>query len=224
MTITDEEAIRLDGSARTKRLPLPVIHKTPLPRPSSIPTSFLLALAERRSAEHFVPIPLGDLATWLYYCASVQSVHSDDPNRQRRFVASIGALHPAHIILGSPNGKWSAYLSEEHALGDLIVDAEAASQVRGKAMQLFGSSEATLVALISDRDLVGNYYANASALMLRDASILLGHAALVAAALGLAFRILGSSGTPSLENVVSNLPFQPMATGLAWIGKREEFT
>jgi hypothetical protein len=91
-------------------------------------------------------------------------------------------------------------------------------------MQLFGSCEATLVALISDRDLVGSYYANASALILRDASVLLGHAALVAAALGLAFRILGSTGTSSLENVVSNLPFRPMASGLALIGKAEEFT
>lgn len=224
MTITDEEPIRLDGSVWSKRIPLPVTRKTALPKPAPIRTSFLLALAERRSAEHFMPIPVSDLATWLYYCASVQSIHSDDPNRQRRFVGSMGALHPAHIILGSPNGQWSAYLSEEHALGDLMVDAEAASQLRARAIQLFGSCEATLVALISDRDLVGSYYANASALILRDASVLLGHAALVAAALGLAFRILGSTGTSSLENVVSNLPFRPMASGLAWIGKAEEFT
>jgi hypothetical protein len=222
--ITDQEPIRLNGSTSAKRLSLPVVHKTPLPRPSSIPTSFLLALTDRRSAERFVSIPLPDLATWLYYCASVQSVRSEDPNRQRRFVASMGALHPAHIILGSPSGRWSAYLPEEHALGDLVVDAEAASQLRGKAMQLFGTSEATLVALISDRDLVRHYYANASALMLRDASVLLGHAALVAAALGLAFRILGSSGTPSLERIVLDLPFQPMAAGLAWIGKKWEIT
>jgi hypothetical protein len=67
MTITDEEPIRLDGSVWSKRIPLPVTRKTPLPKPAPIRTSFLLALAERRSAEHFMPIPVSDLATWLYY-------------------------------------------------------------------------------------------------------------------------------------------------------------
>ncbi len=97
MTNTEAEPIRLDESARTKRRPLPVTRKIPLPKPSPIRTSFLLALAERRSAEQFVPIPLNDLATWLYYCASVQSVHSTDPNRQRRFVASFGVTCPRFL-------------------------------------------------------------------------------------------------------------------------------
>ena len=129
MTNTEPEPTRLDQWPRVERRPLPITRKIPLPKPSPIPTSFLLALAERRSTEQFVPIPLNDLATWLYYCASVQSVHSDDPNRQQRFVASIGALHPAHIILGDSNGKWSTYLSKEHALGGLVVDPDAALQV-----------------------------------------------------------------------------------------------
>jgi hypothetical protein len=218
MTSTDEGPIRLDGSVWKKRCPLPLVHKIPLAKPSPIPTSFLLALAHRRSAEKFSPIPLNDLATWLYYCASIQSVHVGDPNRQRRFVGSFGALHPAHILLGSPDGRWCAYVPEDHALGDVLVDADAASQLRTESMQLFSSTEATLIALISDGDLVANYYENASGLILRDAGVLLGHAALVAAALGLAFRILGSSGTPSLEHVVRNLPFRPVASGLAWIG------
>ena len=224
MTNTEPGPIRLDQSSPKKRRPLPITRKTPLPKPSPIRTSFLLALAERRSAEQFVPIPLTDLATWLYYCASVQSVHSDDPNRQQRFVASFGALHPAHVVLGNPNGKWSTYLSNEHALGELAVNRDAASQVWSKAMQLFSAPNATLVALISDRDLVANYYESASGLLLRDAGVLLGHSALVAAALGLGFRILGSSGSPSLESIVCNLPFRPMATGLAWIGGREQLT
>jgi hypothetical protein len=219
MANTDEEPIRLNTATLTKRSYLPFTQKTPLPKPSSIKTSFNLALIKRRSAEDFIPVASSDLAAWLYYTASVQSVNSDDPNRQRCFVASFGALHPAHIILGSPDGKWSAYIPQEHALGDLIVDEKAASELRIKAIQLYSSREATLVGLISDRDLVGNYYANASALMLRDAGVLVGHGALVAAALGLAFRILGSSGGRPLENLVRNLPFHPMAAGLALIGR-----
>ena len=224
MTNTSEEPIRLDASARKKRCSLPISKKTLLEGPSPIPSSFLFALAERRSAERFSPIPMNDLATWLYYSASIQSVHSDDPNRQRRFVGSFGALHPAHILLGNPDGQWHVYLPEEHALGELRVEAEIASQLRGRAIQHFSSSEATLVALICDLDLVDHYYTNASGLISRDAGVLLGHAALVAAALGTAFRILGSSGTPFLEHLVCNLPFKGMATGLAWIGAKVEIT
>ena len=56
--------------------------------------------------------------------------------------------------------------------------------------------------------------------MMRDAGVLLGHSALVAAALGLGFRILGSSGSPSSESIVCNLSFRPMATGLG-LDRRE---
>jgi hypothetical protein len=59
---------------------------------------------------------------------------------------------------------------------------------------------------------------NPLSLLLRDAGVLLGHAALVAASLGLGFRILGSTGTPFVECLVSGLPFRPVATGLAWVG------
>lgn len=220
MTSTDDEPIRLEGSSRKKRRMPPFVKKLPLAKPSPISGSFVLALAHRRSADHFAPVAFDDLGTWLYYCASIQSVHVADPNRQRRFVGSFGALHPAYILLGSPDGRWCAYIPEEHALGELLVDADAVAQLRTRSMRLFSCPEATLVALISDADLVANYYANASGLILRDAGVLLGHAALVAAALGLAFRILGSRGAPSLERVVCDLPFRPIASGLAWIGGR----
>jgi len=159
-----------------------------------------------------------DLATWLYYTGSVQSVHAVDSNRQRRFVGSFGALHPAHILLGTPHSEWYAYLSEEHALGRLNVNADAAGELRRRAMQLFNAPEAILVALLSDEDLVANYYGNGSTLVLRDAGVLLGHAALVAAAIGIAFRILGFTGSTPLEQLVCDLPFRSKASGLAFVG------
>ena len=224
MANTEEEPTRLAKPGRTKRRPLPVVRKIALPEPFPLATSFILALAERRSAERFAPINLSDLATWLYYCSSVQSVHSDDRNRQQRFVGSFGALHPAHILLGNPDGKWFTYVSDEHVLGELIVDAEVAFELRDKAEQLFAAPEATLVSLISDTELAANYYEKASGLILRDAGVLLGHAALVAAALGIGFRILGSTGGTLLEKIVCDLPFRAMASGLAWIGGRKYVT
>jgi hypothetical protein len=222
MASIDDEPSRLDVPGGKTRSPIPAVAVAPLPKPASIRASFLLALAERRSAERFTPVPLSDLATWLYYCASVQSVHADDPNRQRRFVASFGALHPAHIVLGSPSGNWSAYLPERHALGELAIHEEASRRLRAKAMELFEAPEATLVALVSDVDLVSSYYEGAFGLMLRDAGVLLGHAALVAAGLGLGFRILGSRGSSALEDLIRDPPFTPLAAGLAWIGGRAQ--
>jgi hypothetical protein len=218
MTNIDDEPTRLDLSVpQMRRLPL-VGDKIPLPKPSPISSSFILALVQRRSAERFASISLTDLATWLYYVASVQSVHAVDSNRQKRFVGTFGALHPAHIMLGTPNSQWYIYLSGEHSLGRLCVNADAASELRKKAMQLFSAPDATLLALISDEDLVANYYKNASALILRDAGVLLGHAALVGAAVGVAFRILGITGSSVSERLVCGLPFKPRASGLALVG------
>jgi hypothetical protein len=218
MANIEEEPIRRANSGCVKRHRLPIVGRITLPGPRPIATSFILSLARRRSGEEFVGIDLGDLATWLYYCSSVQSVHSDDPNRQQRFVASFGALHPAHILLGDPSGKWFTYISDEHALGEVAVQTEDGLQIRNMALQLFRAPEATLVALLSDLDLAANYYENVSCLILRDAGVLLGHGALVAAALGISFRVLGLAGN---GQIVRGLPFRTVASGLAWIGGRQ---
>ena len=94
-------------------------------------------------------------------------------------------------------------------------------EIRNRALQLFGTPEATLVALLSDLDLAANYYENVSCMILRDAGVLLGHGALVAAALGISFRILGSSGN---AQILRELPFRTVASGLAWIGGRQSAT
>jgi hypothetical protein len=218
MANIEEEPIRLAVPGRVKRHRLPIVGRIALPEPRPMATSFILSLARRRSAEEFVGIDLADLATWLYYCSSVQSVHSDDPNRQQRFVPSFGGLHPAHILIGDSSGKWFTYISDEHSLGEVAVQTEDGLQIRNRALQVFGAPEATLVALLSDLDLAANYYENVSCLVLRDAGVLFGHGALVAAALGISFRILGLAGN---GQIVRELPFRTMASGLAWIGGRQ---
>src|SRR4051794_21704144 len=118
----EDEPIRVEDPGPYTRSPLPVLQETPLPPPSELRCSFITALAQRRSAEVFTPISTHELATWLHYTALVQAVNAEDSNRQRRYVASFGALHPAHILLGSPNGSWNAYLPGRRALGNLQVD------------------------------------------------------------------------------------------------------
>jgi hypothetical protein len=73
---------------------------------------------------------------------------------------------------------------------------------------------------VSDCDLAANYYENYLPLLFRDAGVLLGHAALVASAHGLPFRILGRTGTVTAESLVREVSFRPLATGLAVLGSK----
>jgi hypothetical protein len=218
MANIDMDPIRLEPTAPSRRSALPVTKKIRLNRPLAISCPFDEVLMRRRSAKRFSVTSLDDLSTWLYYLASIQSVQSCDLNRQRRFVGSFGALHPAHILLGRPDQTWFAYLPGEHSIGQLCVSADAAAELRTKAMQFYLAESATIVALLCDADLVATYYRNASALILRDAGVLLGHAALVASSVRIAFRILGTSGADALERLICDLPFTPMSVGLALVG------
>ena len=218
MASIENEPIKVEIPGPYRRARLPRLRETYLPQPRPISGSFATALTLRRSAEVFNPISIEDLASWLHYTASVRAINSEDRNRQRRFVGSFGALHPAHIVLGNPDGSWCAYLPENHVLVELPADLSAGQMLRTKATELFPAEKATLIALVSDADLAANYYQHPLSLILRDAGVLLGHAALVASSLGLGFRILGSTGTPFVEYLVPNLPFKPVAAGLAWIG------
>jgi len=220
MANIDAEPIRLAPVAPARRCQIPVIQKILLGEPKQISTKFTDALRARRSAENFGTISPEDLSTWLYYAASIQSVQTSDTNRQRRFVGSFGALHPAHILLGTPEQRWFTYVSAEHSLGELSVHSEISSALRAKAMQFYCAENATIVGLLCDVDLVNTYYGNASDLVMRDAGVLLGHASLVASSVEIAFRILGATGSGLMERLVCNLPFTPLSVGMALVGAR----
>jgi len=87
----------------------------------------ILALAERRSRNGLLQSiwAISHLALLLF---PVQSVHSDD-EPTAAVVASFGALHRPHSF-GNPDGKWFTYVSDEHVLGELTVDADVAFQLR----------------------------------------------------------------------------------------------
>ena len=97
MASIEDEPIRLEAPTPYVLRHLPLRQETPLPSPFELRESVIATLANRHSAEVFTPIATSELATWLHYTTSVQAVNSEDPNRQRRYVASFGALHPAHI-------------------------------------------------------------------------------------------------------------------------------
>jgi hypothetical protein len=218
MATINPNPVRLLSPKPYNRLQLPVATELSLPAPNGITRSFLSAMLLRRSAEQFSIISSSALSTWLHFSGSIQSLNAIDPNRQKRYVASFGGLHPTQILLGNPDHSWAVYLPERHMLGRLHVQSSAAQALRESAERHHSAPNATLVLLISDEGLVSAYYDNARELIVRDAGVLLGHGSLVAASLGLAFRILGSCGSPWAEEMIVAAPFKLKAVGMAWLG------
>jgi hypothetical protein len=218
MTSIEAGPVRLATPRAYQRPPFPACEVKALPRPKAPRESLLSALLQRRSADSFLPIDLNLLATWLYFSHAVQSVNEKDHNRQRRYVPSFGALHVNHVVLGWPDHSWFVYLPEKHALGKLTVDVSAARKLRESTEDHCTAPDAVLVLLLSNLDLASAYYDHYDDLVAREAGVLFGHASLLAAGLGVAFRILGSTGSPWAERLIPDLPFRGRAAGTSWIG------
>jgi hypothetical protein len=216
----EKDVIRLEPG-KYRRRPLPWQETLSLPKPLHSSLQFFEVLKRRRSAQSFPPITNASLSNFLYAVGSLQQAHLDDSNLQRRYVASMGALHPTHIVIHRPGTGWFAYIPEKHSLGILNVNKDSAVSVLQLVQQHYPSETATLICLVSDRELAANYYENYVPLLLRDAGVLLGHASLVAAAHDLAFRILGRTGAQATEALVTGLPFKPLASGMAMLGGPE---
>jgi len=101
MASIEDDPIRLEAPAPYSRRQLCFRSETHLPSPIEVRGSVIAALVQWRSAEVFTPISTDQLATWLPLHGLGSCGQCRDPNRQRRYVASFGALHPAHIVLGA---------------------------------------------------------------------------------------------------------------------------
>lgn len=213
------DAIRLEKPGCYRRRPLPYKAIVDLPQPCDSQLGFSEVLKRRRSADSFPPLSDADLSNFLHDVASLQQLDLSDSNRQRRYVASMGALHPAHLLIYRPEKGWFTYLPENHTLGVLTVNPHSAAAVQNIVQEHHLSETATLLCLLSDCELAGNYYEHYVPLLFKDAGVLLGHASLVAAAHNLAFRILGRNGFGSLDVLVPDLPFKLLASGLALLGQ-----
>ena len=200
-----------------ERVRVPFISRHSLPLPIGISGSFRLALELRQSACDFPPLSETSLATWLHFTSGIRAISGSVPIHQRRYVASFGALHPTHIIFGRYEAGWFVYDPESHEARNLQVNPDAEKHLWTEAQRCFAAESGTLIVLVADQDLAEQYYENPETLLFRDSGVLLGHASLVAAALGLSFRILGATGSPWVDRL-TDWPFNATAVGLAWLG------
>jgi len=113
---------------------------------------------------------------------------------ERRGVPSAGAIHPVHILVCDPSrALWQRYDGERHAFHGLgavpagLLSACAAMVPWGQGRILFFAAEPGMTAA---------KYNDAVSLVLRDAGVLQGCAAIAAEALDLSFCLLGLTGDP----------------------------
>lgn len=215
-----EDAVRRGQPGSYQRVQLPIRSSVALPTLSSSECTFAAALDSRVSGETFNQPTNVELSNFLGHVCGIRSIDRDDRNRQKRRVASMGALHPAHLLVYLRTMGWCVYEPAGHSLGLLAVREESSKQLLQLVDEHMPGHDAAVICLLSDYDLATNYYENCMPLLFRDAGVLMGHAALVAAAYGLSFRILGRTGTATTESLVIGVRFTPLATGLALLGSK----
>jgi len=218
--VNTEDAIRRGEPGKYRRLSLPILSSTSLPAAHPATCTFAAALNRRVSGDVFSSPTNQELSDFLHDLFGIRFIDGNDRNRQKRSVASMGALHPAHCLLYRRDNGWRVYVPEEHSLGLLAVNEANSNQLLDLVDEHLPGQQAAVICLLSDCDLAANYYENYVPLLFRDAGVLLGHAALVAAAHRLPFRILGRTGTTIAESLVTGLSFRPLATGLAVLGSK----
>ena len=215
-----EDAIRRREPGKYERQSLPILSSTSLPAPHPANCAFATALERRVSGDSFGSPTNEELSDFLNDVSGLRFVDRDDRNRQKRCVASMAALHPAHFLLYRRSDGWQVYVPEEHSLCQLSVNEASSKRLLDLVDEHLPGHEAGVICLLSDCDLAANYYENYLPLLFRDAGVLLGHAALVASAHGLPFRILGRTGTDVAESLVRGVSFRRLATGLALLGSK----
>lgn len=215
-----EDAIRRSEPGKYARQNLPIVSSTPLPAPHTAKCTFATALARRLSGDSFGSPTNEELSDFLKDVCGIRFVDRDDGNRHKRCVASMGALHPAHFLLYRRSDGWRVYVPEEHSLGQLSVNEAYSKRLLDLVEEHLPGHQAAVICLLSDCDLAANYYENYVPLLFRDAGVLLGHAALVASAHKLPFRILGRTGGDTAESLVRGVSFRLLATGLALLGSK----
>lgn len=215
-----KDAIRRAQPGKYERQSLPILSSITLPTPHKSDCSFATALEKRVSAESFGSPTNEELSDFLNDVSGIRFVDRDERNRQKRCVASMGALHPAHLLVYRPMAGWQVHIPDEHSLGQLSVNKANSKRLLDLVDEHLPGHQAAVICLLSDCDLAENYYEHYAPLLFRDAGVLMGHAALVASAHGLPFRILGRTGTDIAESLIRGVRVRLLATGLALLGSK----
>jgi hypothetical protein len=174
----------------------------------------------RRSRRDFGLLTREQLSTILWLsCRTIEKKISDiGIPIERRPVASSGAIHPIHVLIGKADSPWFRYNTDNHTIEELCGSMVPSTNLFTEVTQVLPPGDASILLFVAEPEKVFAKYDNANSLIWRDAGVLLGHLAIVAESLKLNFCPLGITGEPW----VSNLDKQNrlFGVGVALIGAR----
>lgn len=183
--------------------------------------SIAATLDTRHSQRIFAPIPEALLGALLWHAARTKESAPSPLGFQieHRPTPSAGAIHPIHLLIQlSAEGSWARYNPQEHSL-DLLVKSDSLLQpLVDRSEQVVPRGGGHLILFVAEPGKTAAKYENPESLIWRDAGVLQGSLALVAAALGLNFCLLGITGNPWVTQLSDQGKLQ--GVGVAILGAK----
>ena len=186
--------------------------------PPACTEAFDDVLARRRSSRTFAPLSAVRLSGFLSRSCRPSQVGTGAAGQRlsRRPAPSAGALHPIHLVLSLPEEKvWLRYDPWAHHLVELASPIDP-REVRAQLVDVLPGGDSVLLLLAAEPGLTAAKYHAAQSLVWRDAGVLQGHMALVAAAMRLNFCLLGVTGDPWTGSLVDQGGLH--GVGVAYLG------
>ena len=178
-------------------------------------------LDSRHSQRTFAPICEARLGALLWHTARTKESAPSPLGFQieHRPTPSAGAIHPIHLVIQLANeGNWARYNPQEHSL-DLLAQSDSLLQpLVDCSEQVMPRGGGHLILFVAEPGKTAAKYENPESLIWRDAGILQGSLALVAAALGLNYCLLGITGNPWVTQLSDQGKLQ--GVGVAILGSK----
>lgn len=196
------------------RRPLPVCGEEAL-------ASMESTLEARHSERAFAPVHETLLGALLWHAARTKETALSPLGFQieHRLTPSAGAIHPVHLVIQLQDEEgWARYSPQGHSLDLLATGDRFLQPLADHSEQLVPRSGGRLILFVAEPGMTAAKYENPESLIWRDAGILQGTLALVAAALGLNYCLLGITGNPWVTKLSDQGKLQ--GVGVAILGAK----
>lgn len=185
---------------------------------SSLTSPALDVIKRRQTRRAFGPLSDASLSALLAAIAACRQA-VDSPMGfalQQRGSPSAGAIHPVHILVCKPSsGAWHRYDGRAHAFQSL---GTAPPDLLAACASAMPYQQGLLLFFVAEPGMTAAKYDDAMSLVLRDAGVLQGCAAIAAEALHLNFCLLGMTGDPWIAGLSQQGKLR--GVGAALVGSR----
>lgn len=183
--------------------------------------SMATTLDTRHSQRTFALVPETLLGALLWHTARTKESAPSPLGFQieHRPTPSSGAIHPIHLVVQlADEHSWARYNPQEHSLDLLDKGASLLQPLVECSEQVVPRGGGHLILFVAEPGKTAAKYENPESLIWRDAGILQGSLALVAAALGLNYCLLGITGNPWVAQLSDQGKLQ--GVGVAILGTK----